>query len=300
MKVAFDVDGVVVDIQPKIIRVINEQLGRSLQVSDIDQWDYKVTVGHKASRIAWAVIDSPTLYDDLYADAGALAAIKRLKDSGHDVIFVTSATAGHASSKLRFLTSRKCNSIPLRDIYFAHDKGAIDFDYLIDDRTSTVESLRGRAILWDQPWNRNDAKKTTPRLKSWEELVTVVNQLARVVRPGPSDSELSQAIVDGDESITLEADRLVNGDRQSDYGHPIDDFTKTALMWTGLFKEKLALGEQFTAADVPQAMIAVKLSRLQHRLKRDSIVDVAGYAATLDLVRTEMKKREHSQLESRS
>jgi 5'(3')-deoxyribonucleotidase len=284
VRIAFDVDGVIVDIQPKILLRVNQELGTAYEVDDIDEWDYQKTLGPTGHKIAWQVINSEDLYDDLHAEADVLAVAQRFAQAGHDVIFVSAATEAHATSKLRFLTSRKCNSIPLKNIVLTHDKTRVDFDILIDDRTSTVESLPGRALLWDQPWNRKDAKPETPRVSNAAELERVIFQR------GPAAKE----------SVTLEAERLVNGNRQADYGHPLDDFSQTALMWTGLFQKKLALGERFTAEDVPQAMIAVKLSRLQNRLKRDSIVDVAGYAATLELVIKERERREHSQHRSQS
>lgn len=83
------------------------------------------------------------------------------------------------------------------------------------------------------------------------------------------------------ETILEEAQRLVYGDRQEAYGHPRDDFGRTAGMWTALFGRKLADGERFTPEDVAMAMACVKLSRLANAYKRDSAVDLAGYAATL-------------------
>lgn len=80
------------------------------------------------------------------------------------------------------------------------------------------------------------------------------------------------------ESVLEEAARLTSRDRQSTYGHPADDFAKTALMWTAI------LGIEITAAQIPLCMIAVKLSRECHVHKRDNIVDIAGYANTLMMV----------------
>jgi hypothetical protein len=93
-------------------------------------------------------------------------------------------------------------------------------------------------------------------------------------------------LIDGvaQESVLDEAKRITSTDRQSDYGHPRDDFARTALMWTGIFGGKLREGESITASDVPLCMIAVKLARQAHRHKRDNLVDIAGYARTAAMV----------------
>jgi len=86
------------------------------------------------------------------------------------------------------------------------------------------------------------------------------------------------------ETVLAEAIRITDGTRQSDYGHPRDDFARTALMWTGILAGKLREGAEVVAADVPLCMIAVKLARQSHRHKRDNLVDVAGYARTAAMV----------------
>lgn len=85
------------------------------------------------------------------------------------------------------------------------------------------------------------------------------------------------------ESALLEAHRLVHGDRGHNYGHPIEDFQRTANIWNVLFGGK-ADGSPFEPHDVPLAMIAVKLSRETHIPKRDNRVDIAGYAETAEMV----------------
>lgn len=74
------------------------------------------------------------------------------------------------------------------------------------------------------------------------------------------------------ESVLEEARRLVNGDRQNQYGPPDQDFQRTARMWSAL------KGVEFSAQDVAAFMICLKLSRQTHQNKRDNWVDVAGYA----------------------
>ncbi len=77
------------------------------------------------------------------------------------------------------------------------------------------------------------------------------------------------------ESILLEAQRLTHGPRNQDYGHPLDDYERTAALINALFEHKLKT--LFTASEAAMIMCLVKLSRQAHKPKRDNLVDLAGY-----------------------
>lgn len=84
-----------------------------------------------------------------------------------------------------------------------------------------------------------------------------------------------------EETILDEAERIVGGARNKQYGHPLDDFTKTGRIWA------VVLGlEEVTPEQVALCMaLGVKGSRLikdpQHH---DSMVDCAGYIRCLDRI----------------
>lgn len=88
------------------------------------------------------------------------------------------------------------------------------------------------------------------------------------------------------ESILVEAERLVHGDRNADYGHPLDDFTRTAKIWSAI------LGTNVKPEQVGLCLIGVKLSRECNRSKRDNLVDIAGYAETVEWLKDERYRRE--------
>jgi hypothetical protein len=90
----------------------------------------------------------------------------------------------------------------------------------------------------------------------------------------------------GKESVAQEADRLVSGDRGSDYGHPLDDFTKTAKIWSAI------LGCDVTPEQVGLCMVGVKISREVNKHKRDNLVDICGYAKTIEMIVDERVRRE--------
>jgi len=87
------------------------------------------------------------------------------------------------------------------------------------------------------------------------------------------------------QSTLLEAERLVHGDRNASYGHPLDDFTRTAKMWSAI------LGIEVRPEQIGLCMIAVKLSRECHAPKRDNLVDIAGYAETVEWLKHEAWRR---------
>lgn len=89
------------------------------------------------------------------------------------------------------------------------------------------------------------------------------------------DAETLQPI-DVAESVAQEAERIVNGARNADYGHPLDDYTKTAKIASAIF------GIDVTPEQCMMFMIGVKLSRQIHRHKRDNLTDICGYALCLE------------------
>lgn len=88
------------------------------------------------------------------------------------------------------------------------------------------------------------------------------------------------------ESILDEAKRIVHGDRGENYGHPFEDFSRTAKIWSAI------LGIEVLPEQVALCMVGVKISREVNRPKRDNIVDGAGYFETLDMVKRERAQRE--------
>ena len=96
---------------------------------------------------------------------------------------------------------------------------------------------------------------------------------------GPTDSPQAP-LINNRASILQEAEILVNGDRNVDYGDPIDDFRRTADFWStylsGLVGQPLFLKPH----DVAVMMSLLKISRITWSPnKRDHWADLAGYAA---------------------
>lgn len=79
--------------------------------------------------------------------------------------------------------------------------------------------------------------------------------------------------------LLLDADKLIHGDREKDYGATLQNFTQIAMLFQGVLATKLAPGMAITPEDVALLMMQVKIARLAKMPDHlDSIMDVAGYA----------------------
>lgn len=91
-------------------------------------------------------------------------------------------------------------------------------------------------------------------------------------------------------SLLQEAEMLINGQRQQDYGDKLQNFAHSAMILTGILAHKLQQGESITPEDVAAIMIGMKLARASKTPShRDSWLDIAGYAGCVDKLQMERR-----------
>jgi len=100
------------------------------------------------------------------------------------------------------------------------------------------------------------------------------------VPPVPSEEEAPL-------SVCREADAAVRGPRQQAYGGPRENFERIAGLWREYLGKKFLSSCDLGPDDVASMMILLKLARLMNGYHRDSVVDVAGYAACWELLSEE-------------
>jgi hypothetical protein len=93
------------------------------------------------------------------------------------------------------------------------------------------------------------------------------------------------------ESILAEAERVIYGDREKTYGSPGKNLTNIAQLWEMYLRGRGLLDESSSGVfhyDVANMMILLKIARLANNPgHRDSLVDIAGYAALVDRIEQE-------------
>jgi len=93
------------------------------------------------------------------------------------------------------------------------------------------------------------------------------------------------------ESILAEAERVIYGDREKTYGTPGKNLTNIAELWEAYLMGRglLDVGSSgVLPTDVANMMILLKVARLANNPgHRDSLVDIAGYAALVERIKEE-------------
>ena len=94
---------------------------------------------------------------------------------------------------------------------------------------------------------------------------------AATVPPAPPQEQAQ-----GPERVEVlrEAASLISGDREQDYGPPDRNFATIAGLWSQILRTEI------TSQQVALCMIQLKMARMVNGggTKRDSLVDIAGYA----------------------
>ena len=108
------------------------------------------------------------------------------------------------------------------------------------------------------------------------------------MHPQQAPVSITKNHADLEEPLLHRAQKLIQGDRQQEYGDKLQNFSQIAMIWQGILAAKLSPGQTLTADDVALCMIGVKIARLAKTPHhKDSILDVAGYAGCMDILQTE-------------
>ena len=90
-------------------------------------------------------------------------------------------------------------------------------------------------------------------------------------------------------TILKEAEAIVFGRGESDYGHPRDNFQDEADAFSAFLHARglLDRDKQLSASDIAWFNVQQKMIREAHKPKRDNRVDVVGYTLTAERIEVE-------------
>jgi len=184
MHLVVDVDGVLADQVPPILKRLNQKYSLSLRKKDIRQWDQPIADTDIKTEIENSLQDAQFVLS-MGLIKGAHWALMEL-DKNHSITIATNREPQMDKFTREWLQKKR---IPY-DRYVntrEHGKGAISGDVLIDDYPNNLAGFLaagGLGILFSQPWNEDDhsledAYKDDQivRAHGWKEVVAIINSI---------------------------------------------------------------------------------------------------------------------------
>jgi len=92
-------------------------------------------------------------------------------------------------------------------------------------------------------------------------------------------------------TVLEEAARITSVDRNETYGHPIDNHTDCAAMWSVYLRRALGVDVRLTPRHVCWMMTLMKACRDAHSEQRDNLVDGCGWLRNAEMSDDEAARR---------
>jgi 5'(3')-deoxyribonucleotidase len=168
MRVAVDMDEVLVDVVPRLVEAYNRAFGERLTREGLAGRALEEVVPPDRRAALEELVLEPSFFADLDPMPGGIEALRAL--SGVYEVFVASAAMEVPTSlaaKFAWLR-RHVPFVPPSHLVFCGDKAIVDADYLIDDTARHFSRFRGTGILFDAPHNRRVTGHV--RVRDWQDV----------------------------------------------------------------------------------------------------------------------------------
>lgn len=182
MRIIVDQDEVICKFVDRILEYWNEDKHTSVMREDIKDWRMETTLGQGSEDFIRSMMRYQELMRDLQPVEGAIYGMKKLIDSGHDVVIATAVPrcAGIVyNGKLEWLR-RNMPWFDLKNFVAIHRKSLLQGDILLDDGPHNIQEWTASArpaVVFDAPWNKSC--KAPHRVKHWNEFLKLVEQLSK-------------------------------------------------------------------------------------------------------------------------
>ncbi len=176
MKIAFDIDGVVLKSIDVILDRINQTTGRSLRVEELASWDLE-PLGLDLPTLKEAVEHMYALpkIDNYTGAAEALSSIYRR--TGEPLLFITGRARPETAR--RQLEALPWDSTVPEMIVTGGTRDKRTFlaessvDFIVEDDPEYLQAYLDRGLgvgLMLQPWNRSTSIPVTARFRGWQDV----------------------------------------------------------------------------------------------------------------------------------
>jgi len=181
MKIAIDIDGVLLDIIVRYCEIYNKRYGTNYKKNDVTKWDF-FNDWNIDEETAFKIFFE--IYEDSrnvpFIDENAPKIMKKLNER-YDLDIVSARLPEYRSSITEKLDTHDIKEgIQYAELILLHHKPydiklKQNYDLYVDDNPSLVELIKKMEdrtlLLFDQPWNQNSVcEDNVYRVHNWKEV----------------------------------------------------------------------------------------------------------------------------------
>lgn len=176
MKIGVDIDSVVCELMPTVMKHINQKTKKKNTVNDVTNWNMKFGNEDLFENIVEVldtdrhILNFPVVEDSQWA-------IKWMLKQKHEIMFITSRRDRLKANTKKWIEKNFGNF----EVYHTgpeENKNGYEVDVLIDDSPQHITRFAeggGKAIVFDRPWNRDiQDSKNIYRGKDWAEITVIL------------------------------------------------------------------------------------------------------------------------------
>lgn len=185
-RILVDMDDVIAKCVQTWINIINEKKKLAIDFEEATDWSWsKIREKYSLSLDEMLeVLDEKDFFINLPRVKGSKRALQELKDSGWEIVIVTTLfpwnrdSGTKANHKQIWLDLHFKGILEPRNIIMTERKDLIEGDVLIDDAPKYLIPYPGNVIVFDRPWNRNIPElEGMKRAKDWKKIVEICRKL---------------------------------------------------------------------------------------------------------------------------
>lgn len=157
MTILVDIDGVLNDMQAKLLKEINNAYKTNFTIKQVTdyEWFNRLKDNPEVGEPVWWLTERHWFWDFVQINRKAVEVIEGWVRQGHKVRFVT---ASWFSDTLPYkikttLEAFDYNLINEHNVIVAQDKSIIKGDIMIDDCIDNLKNFDEECICFAQPWN---------------------------------------------------------------------------------------------------------------------------------------------------
>ena len=165
--IAIDMDGVLANVEPQLVKFYNEQYGAAVTLEGIQ--GLSGAEAFPEDKVERRIVNTPGFFRNLEVMPGAINAVKKLMED-YEVYVVSAATEFPLSlyEKYEWL-QEYFPFIDWRHIVLCGDKSIINTDYMIDDYCKNLDVFKGKTLMFHA--YHNTQLNHHFRVRAWSEVL---------------------------------------------------------------------------------------------------------------------------------